>query len=75
MARARKYLKGEPIVRISDAIGAILSGDYIMVRDKPTHPGWAGSWSLHTLRQFVSNRWLHYAIINPAWVAPKETEE
>lgn len=74
MARVRKYLKGAPM-SLNAVITAVLDRRYVFFNDKPMHPGWVGSWSLHLLNILSNQGQLYRANLNPAWVAPKEPEE
>jgi hypothetical protein len=46
MPRPHKFVPGEKITDVRDAVEWILNGLYIYEGDKPQHPAWASNWSL-----------------------------
>lgn len=48
MGVAKIYRKGRKLSKIA-AIKRILSGEYIMMGDKPMHPGWMRGMTLGTI--------------------------
>jgi hypothetical protein len=65
----RKYLRGEQITHPLDAAHRIFEGKWLMVGEKPMHPGWCMGWSLNVMRTQVAHGRLYAADLNPNWTA------
>ena len=59
---ARKYKKGDQIKTTIEAVSAILSNKFLIVRGKTYHHSWSSSWSLHHLDCLVGGRHVYHAI-------------
>lgn len=72
MSKPRKYLKGERINTLLDAVLEVTCLNYVMVLDKPQHPGWIMSQPLGVLNGQVYRGHIYRALLNPEWVKWQE---
>ena len=68
MARPHKFTPGEPIVDLTRFARLMDEHRWVYFRDKPTHPGWAISWSFRTVHGAIRRGYLREA--NPTEVQP-----
>lgn len=64
----RKYIKGQPL-SFARAVRTMKEGRYVMLWDRPLHPGWGLSMQTLVLLNFCSRGYVSAAKINPKWKA------
>lgn len=67
MSRARKYEVGQRIETIGELWETIRRQEYVMVRGRPTHPGWISSWQLNMAATSVAGGVICRAQITKEW--------
>jgi len=69
--RPRKFIAGEMVVNLIDAVTLIDSGSYLMFHHKPMHAAVIANWPLAMLRNYVRFGAIRRADINPLYREPK----
>jgi hypothetical protein len=64
MQRPHKFVPGEKITKVEDAVEVILMGLYIYENHKPQHPGWMMSQPLSLIASSARSGKLRYAVLN-----------
>lgn len=64
--KPRKYLKGHTLT-LYEALHAMGTGAYVMLHDKPMHPGWGMAMQARVLKAFCERGFITAANINPEW--------
>jgi hypothetical protein len=75
MSSPRKFRPGEPFLTTEEAVRAIVDGEWIYHRHKPTHPGWAMGWSLSLIKGFVGQGYLRRAVLTEHGLAMRAREK
>jgi hypothetical protein len=75
MTRPHKFQPGEPFLTTDEAVRAIMNGEWVYHRHKPTHPGWAMGWPLILIKGFVGGGHLRRAILTEYGRASRTKEQ
>lgn len=62
--KPRKFQMGAVVPDVRLAVALIHNGEWLYVNNKPQHPAWLASMTLHTIRLLANQRRLRLAIRN-----------
>ena len=68
--RQRKFIAGDRVDSLCDAVALIEAGSYLMFHHKPMHAAVVANWPLAMLRNYVRFGAIHRADINPLYREP-----
>ena len=67
-SKVRKYCEGSRFDDLHEVILAIKDGEYLWVRDKPTHPMWVEQWPLAMIEAAMKGGALRRARWTPEYI-------